>query len=173
MECHDIKEIMAPFLSGEVQGSQADEVRAHLMHCEECRQELDAYKGTWDLLASWEDEDPAPGYISRFWTRVALERSWLEKFQDAFGEIFTVKRLVPAVSVMCALLLVGTFAMRTTQTHQTEMLLTDLTLEEIEFVENLEFAENLEMLGEMEMLEEMDILDEVSSNQWDMGQRHA
>lgn len=162
MECQDIKNMLASFLSGEMADSQADEVRQHLIHCDDCQCEMDAYQQTWEMLEQWTDEEPAPGYVSRFWKRAATERSWWEKFHDAFGDLLTMKRLVPAVSVFCALLIIGTLTLRTSQIHQTEAMLTDLTLEEIEFVENLELAENLELLEKLEVLEGMEILDDMS-----------
>lgn len=162
MGCEDIRKDMASFLSGELSAPQNDEIREHLMRCEGCQKELDAYKETWNILDSWEGEDPDRGYVSRFWMRLASERSWQERLADILSSIFADKRFVPALSAVCILVVAGFFVLRTTQAHQTEVLLTALSIEEIEFVENLELAENFEFLEQMEMLEQLDILDELS-----------
>lgn len=162
MECEDIKSKMAPFLSGEINDAQSDEIRQHLMQCNSCQQELDSYKEVWNMLEACEDKEPDPGYIPRFWERVASECLWRENLGRIFGVVFGDKRFVPMLSVVSVVLLVGMIMFRTIEVNQTEMLLTKLSVEEIEFVENLELAENLEMLEQMDFLESLDGLDDLT-----------
>lgn len=162
MGCEDIKSKMASFLSGEINNAQSDEIRQHLMQCESCQQELAAYKKVWAMLEACEDEDQDPGYIPRFWERVASEHSWWGNLSDMLEFVFGDKRFVPMLSAVSVVLLVGMIMSRTIEVNQTEMLLTKLSIEEIEFVENLELAENLEMLEQMDFFEDWDSLDELT-----------
>lgn len=63
-DCKDIKELLSPFLAGEVEGREKAAVEAHLEACGECRSDLDLLKQTVAALRSV-PELPPPAALLR------------------------------------------------------------------------------------------------------------
>ena len=158
MDCEYVKKVMADFLSGSLDEASNDQIGEHLIQCPACQEEMDAYKASWDMLGEWQEQEPDRSYLSDFWIRVSAQRSWGERIREIIRPVGG-KRIVPVIVSVCVLIVVGFFTIRTTwQISRTEMLLTALSAEEIEFVQNLELAEYLDLLQEMELLEQLEPL---------------
>lgn len=54
MECERIKELLIPFLDGNIQDSLKDEVKGHLEKCKNCREEAILLKKSWQMLDDYE-----------------------------------------------------------------------------------------------------------------------
>ncbi len=160
MDCQYVKGIMAAFLSGTLDAAENDHIENHLMHCPVCQKEMDAYKATWEMLGEWPDEEPDRSYLSRFWTRLSVKHPWKERFLKIFQAAYFDKRLISTAVPVSILIVVGFLTLKTSwQINQTELLLTALSAEEIEFLRNWELAENFELLEQMDVLEQLDGLD--------------
>lgn len=153
MNCDDIKNVLAHFLSGELNKAQSDEIRGHLISCVDCQKELDAYKEVWKLLDVCKDEEPDPGYIERFWKRMALRKPWWQRVWDKALPVMVHQRLASALIILVVVVVTGALSMRMINNQQTEKILTALSAEEIELVKNLDMIENLDLLEQMDMLE--------------------
>ena len=73
MDIQKAKKLIPAFLDDALEPKELQAFREILAKSPELRKEVAAYKKTWALLDEVEDIEPDPGYISRFWTRVAQE----------------------------------------------------------------------------------------------------
>ena len=87
---------------------------------------------------------------------------WIEELRERCQGFYSDKRLVPVLGIVSILFFIGVLTLRVAGVNQTEMLLTKLTIEEIDFVENLELVENFEMLEQLDLLESFDSLEELT-----------
>ncbi len=162
MDCKDIQNQMPVFLSGGLNEQDNTLIHEHLIHCEACQRELESYKLSWNSLKDWEDEDPDPAYISRFWTRLEERIPWYQRVLEPFGVIFGDKRLIPVLASFVFVVIVGSATLRYSwQVHQEESLVTALSAEEIDFIQNIELVEQLDVLEDLDMFEDMDVLKEL------------
>ncbi|MFP4472946.1 MAG: anti-sigma factor family protein [Candidatus Omnitrophota bacterium] len=167
-DCQQIKARIPSFLSGELQPSQEQVLREHLLSCGECAQELDRYQQTWRLMAEWEDQDPEPGYVARFWRRRQPDKAWKSWLSPVF---FRQKysAVLPIAATLAVLFFISVVVWKLWfSVVQTEKVLTTLTAAEIEMMENLQLAEDYELLKDLELLEQLDILQEIEGQ--DAGQ---
>lgn len=161
MDCKNIQDQMPLFLSGGLNKQDNDVVHDHLMRCEVCQKELEMYKLSWNALKDWEDEDPDPAYISRFWTRLAGRKSWRERVWEPLKGVLGDKRLVPVLASFLFVVIAGSATLRYAwRVHQEEALITALSAEEIDFIQNIEMVECMDILEDMDMFEDMDVLKE-------------
>ncbi len=161
MDCKKIQDQMTVFLSGALYAPANALAHAHLMRCEACQKELEAYKRSWNALKDWEDEDPDPAYISRFWTRLAERKPWRERILESFKGAFGDRRLVPVLASFVFVVVVGSATLRYAwRVHQEEALMTALSAEEIDFIQNIELVESMDLLEDLDIFEDMDVLKE-------------
>jgi hypothetical protein len=52
MECHDVAAQLADYLAGTLTDAELDAIRAHLTGCAACRDDIDAYDDSWQLLGA-------------------------------------------------------------------------------------------------------------------------
>ena len=163
MDCGNIKKIIPDFLEGALGREGTEDVRAHLSKCPECQRAVAAYEKTWDMLGLCEEVEPDPGYVSRFWSRVSQKTPWYKRIIEAIRPKFSQmldKRLIPITATVCIVGIVGLFTLKTTvHTQRTETLLTNLSVEEIEFIENIELVENLELIQDIEFYEDLEVIE--------------
>jgi hypothetical protein len=158
MNCEVIKKMIPLYQTGELENGQIQEFLGHVRECPGCSQELKAYEAAWHMLGKWEDRDPDPGYISRFWTNLSFKTPWYERIWKTALPVLVPQRLVPilATFVMAVILVQMTFSYM--RIRETERLMTTLSGEEIEFIENIEIAKDLDVLVEMDLLQDFDII---------------
>jgi len=164
MDCRKIKELIPLFLDQELTFSDQKQVEAHVSSCAGCQEELRAYRQSWELLKDLPEIEPAPAYVSRFWTKVSSKRSALEVFVEGINNWLFNKRLVPAAVTACTMIIVGSIAFQYVQTQEIQHVQKEyasLNDEQREIVDDLVLLENLELLEDMEMLEDMDFIDEL------------
>jgi len=112
MNCQEIKKLIPIYLDGELQHQESHSVREHLTGCPACQKELEAFEASWAMLGEAEDIEPQPGFVGRFWTRLALEQSWCEKVLGGLRENVRKKSLAPALVTACVVMIVGSLALR-------------------------------------------------------------
>lgn len=164
MNCREATELFPSFIDRELDNQRISVLREHLSHCPSCREELQAYARTWDMLKVWADEEPSPGYVSRFWTRVAREEPFYEKAWEEIKFFFADKRIAPVIATACLILLVGSFTFYNSFfVTKTETLLSSLSADEMEFVENIELVEQFDIIANIELLEDLDVIENLDN----------
>lgn len=160
MKWEEFKEKISRYLDNELSEAERKEFRAFLAKDEKAQAEFERYVQSWEMLGDWKDLDPDPGYVSRFWTRVAQERPWHERVWAFLQAALTDRVRVSLGAAVCLVVIVGIFTMRTmVETHQTREFLAEYSGEDMEFIQGLEFAENLEMIEDLDCLEDLDLLE--------------
>ncbi|MCK5081630.1 MAG: zf-HC2 domain-containing protein [Candidatus Omnitrophica bacterium] len=160
MDCQEIKKLIPVYLDKELEPQESQQVREHLSGCPSCQKELEAFEESWAMLGELDEVRPEPGFVGRFWTRLALEQSWQERISEAVRNGLFQKRLVPALAMACIVVIVGSFALNNYfRIQNTDQMLSDLSREDLAMVENIELAENLDLIEEMDFLEDLDIIE--------------
>lgn len=114
MNCKDVQSNISLFLEEGLPANEEESFRAHLETCPQCREEVEAYKKTWQLLGEWEEVEPSPSFTADFWKAVEKdpeaasigESKWWQHFLNTLASAFTYR--VPAWGVI-ALLMVAIF----------------------------------------------------------------
>lgn len=164
MKREDFKEKMSAYLEGELSEQERREFRDFLARDKKAQAEFERYAKSWEMLGRWEDAEPDPGYVSRFWTRVAQERPWHEQIWTAVRAALTDRALVPVYVTMCAVIIVGVFTLRTNvQTNQNREFLAQFNTDEIEFIRDMDLAENLEIIENLDILQDLDIIENLDA----------
>lgn len=159
MNCQEVRDRVLLFLDGRMPPDRAQEVRDHLAVCRECQKECFDYEKTWESLGIWAREEPPPGFVSRFWQRVARERPWYEKLSDGLRPVLWNRRAVALVTAGCLLVFVGTVTFRSiVRAFQVESVLTELNADEMELVDQLDLVENLDIVESLEFYEDWDYI---------------
>ncbi len=113
MNCADARELLSDVAGGELDGTRADEVRAHAASCERCRAELEALTSTVGLLRSAGQEPLPEGFsLSLHQALVAAgppRRSWLDAVRAAIA-LRPVTFAAAAAALAAVLATGGTFA---------------------------------------------------------------
>lgn len=167
MRCVEIKKLIPVYLDGELELRETDAVKEHLASCLACQKELHAMERSWKMLGEWQNIEPAPGYVSRFWTKVSLERPLREKVARGIGEALDGlrrRRLSPVYAAFCVLVITGIFSLRNYyQMRETQELVANLNHEELEMAGDVELAENFDIIQEMDFLEDMEVIENLDS----------
>ncbi len=70
MECRKARWLFSPFLEGELDGPQAEELEAHVASCAACRSEMEGLKRSVSLVEALPSLSPPPGLASLVMARV-------------------------------------------------------------------------------------------------------
>ena len=138
MECAEIKRLLPLFVDDALDSEQRTDIQVHLSSCPHCQKELQAYRRSWDVLKSWPVLEPSPDYISRFWTNLTLRTPWYHHAGEFLKRYVLAPRVAPVWVTACLLLVLSAFVARNYwQIQETEMLLTNLSVEEVELIDNI------------------------------------
>lgn len=166
MNCKKVQKLIPVYLDAQLEDRKLQAVREHLKDCPHCQKELVLFEKSWDLLSKWEDVEPDPGYISRFWTRLSLERPWYEQLLLNLKEFFAMKKktlawaTVPMVIIVCVLTFSNYLMTLKTNNKLAAMNPQDLELlAELEFVQNFDIIENIDWLEDWEIIENLDSIE--------------
>ncbi|MBI5149470.1 MAG: zf-HC2 domain-containing protein [Candidatus Omnitrophica bacterium] len=167
MRCDQAKKLIPVYLDGELGQEEARLVKGHIASCAACQKELHALERSWKMLGEWKNIDPAPGYVSRFWTKVSLERPWYETLGQEMGEALDRlrrRRLAPVYVMVCVLLMTSIFSLRNYwQMREAQELAASLDQEELEMAADVELAENFDIIQEMDFLEDLEVIEDLDS----------
>lgn len=167
MHCDEAKKIIPVYLDGELGQEETRLVKEHIASCAACQKEQHALERSWKMLGEWQNIEPAPGYVSRFWIKVSSERSLRERVARGIGEALDGlrrKRLAPVYAAVCVLLITGIFSLRNYwEVQETQKLIASLNQEELEMAKDVELAENFDIIQEMDFLEDMEVIENLES----------
>lgn len=151
MNRDEIRQLLPLYIEGELEPSLMEEVKGVLSQDFELQKEASALQQSWEMLDEWEGIEPKANYVSRFWTRLSSEESWLDKFK----RVMDMKRLVPTLATACIVILVAAVVLQQYQPQPVvEQELAQLSSDDLELLENLELIEDIEFLEEIEFIEE-------------------
>lgn len=160
MDCREIRKLISVYLDGELQPHESQAVKDHVNGCPDCRKELKAFEESWGMLAETEDIEPQPGFVGRFWTRLALEQSWHEKILREVRKSLLKRRLAPVFMTICVIVLIGGFSVHNYfQIKDTNRILAGLSEDDLAMVQNIELAENFDFIREIDFFEDLDIIE--------------
>ena len=74
MDCSHARNILLEYLEGQLEFDGRVQLEAHLLGCQECRDELDAMKVILQSVASLPAPSPSPGFARRLRARIRQER---------------------------------------------------------------------------------------------------
>ena len=160
MKCGDIQNLIPMYLDEALEAEEIEKVSSHVKGCSLCQKELANYKASWDMLGEWTDIQPSANYVSRFWTKVSLQKKWYEKLWEIIQENIQYKRLVPVLVTACVMMVVSSvFMYNYSQKGIDNRRLAKVDVMDIEMVENIELAENLDVIENLEFFEDFEIIE--------------
>ena len=155
MKCHDIKKWIGEYIDGELVGAVQEQVSAHLDQCVHCRKEYETMAKVWGALAELPDQKPSAAYISRFWTKVAVQGSACDSWAS-IKNILKNRKLVPVVTALSVMFIVG--SVNFLQVRPVNQDLNQLAGEDVELIQNMDVAEHFDIVKDIEILEDMDVI---------------
>jgi len=164
MKCKELKKLIPEFLGGDLNSSQANDFRKHMKSCRACQLEVRAYESSWEMLDSWQDIEPHPDYVFRFWNRLVSHKPWHEELLAGLRQALTNRQLVPVYAAVCTLLIVGAFTLKTTvEVRNPDEVLAVLPSDELDMVANLDLAQNYDIISDLDFLEDMEIIENLDA----------
>jgi predicted anti-sigma-YlaC factor YlaD len=165
LNCKQIKELIPSYLDNELDIKKHRAVEKHINACQICKKETVLHARTWNLLKKWEDIEPNPNYISRFWAEVAYRKPWQEKLFESIKSIIGIiskNSLIPVLVTWGIVIMVGFIAATTYLKKQDAVkLLTNLSPNELEMIEYIDLADNFEIVQNLEFFEDLEIINDL------------
>lgn len=159
MKDQEIKKLIPAFLEGDLDADTREIVRKAINGSDDLKREMQRFESSWQVLGDWKDVEPQHGYVSRFWSELLQKTPWYETLWNHIRQTFLTPRLLPAVITACVFIVVGVVVSRNMMgVQETEMLLTNIGSEGIEFLENYELAEHFEVIEDLDFYEDYDVI---------------
>ena len=159
MDCVNFKKLIPAYSDSELPAETTESVKKHLKGCSACSKELALIKDTWEMLADFEEIEPQPGYVGRFWTKLSLKKTWGEQFWAGLEIEFHKRKWMPAMAAICIVAMVGALSVNHfLQLQKTDQILAEMSEEDIGMVENMELAENFNLILELDLLEDLNVI---------------
>src|SRR3989338_10956539 len=164
MNCQSIQKLIPLYLDNQLKDNELQIVKSHINGCSHCQKEVELYRKSWDALKNLKEIDPAPGYVSRFWSRLAAEKTFSQKLAEGIREALTSRQWVGALAVASIIIIVGFFSLRNLVSGTNiDLALTKMHPEDLELVSNFELAQNFEIIENIDVLEDLEILENLDS----------
>lgn len=159
MNCRRIKKMFSAYLDGDLSTKERQTVENHLSSCAQCQREWRLYKKSWERLGQWENIEPHPYFISRFWTKIATKtprhRRGREKILTGGQMLFRRRRLVYVFATACLFFIISTVSVPIYLKHKSTVLLAGLSEDAWAMVENYELLRDYEIVENIDFLEEL------------------
>ena len=160
MECQKIRKLIPVFIEESLGQRENQLVKDHLAICRDCREELRLLQKSWDLLLDWKDEEPAPGYISRFWTKIATDVPWYERALSGAANFLPRWKFAYQWVAVVVVIVIGALVFSNYIRLQGEnAVLAKTTPEDIELVDNIELAEDFDVIDDIDFIQDLEVID--------------
>jgi len=136
MNCETTKKNITAFLSGDMSVNVVDDFLHHISTCPECKKEWLVFDATWKALGAGPDTEPDPGYVQRFWLRLAQRTPWTETLWNSVRPFFVPERVGPWAVALAAALIILFVTFDQSRIRETENTLTRLDREQIIILDN-------------------------------------
>lgn len=169
MKCQAIQKLLPLFLEGALERKEAESVNQHITACPACQKELHLYRQSWEMLKDLKDIEPSRDYMSRFWTRVSLETSPVERFMLGLKTLIPARQVMAmgiALSMIVMMFVVG--GQHVLEIKRTNAALAKITPDEFELVadkENFELAKHFDVIEDIDFLKDLDVVENLDSLQ--------
>ncbi|MCD4781055.1 MAG: zf-HC2 domain-containing protein [Candidatus Omnitrophica bacterium] len=162
MNCDACQKMMLDYLSEDIQNIEDKEFINHIEHCSDCQAEFKSHRQCWNLLGDVETIDPAPNYISRFWTALSEQETWHERLVRYLSSFAHAKVLVPVFSVLVLAVLVNWFmSVYSPQNAVDDQWAFSMNGFEIEMAESMEIVEHFDIIQNFDILLDFEIIEEL------------
>lgn len=146
MKCREIKKIMFSYLDGELVAAEQELFLRHLQECPACTKLLAEYKQTWQLLGSWENIEPQPGYYERLKARLAERKTWQETLFENLRSMLLPKPVFQTVLAL-GIFVIFFFSGQSYINYQTtQSLLSNMSEQEWEMLANYETVSKMDLV---------------------------
>lgn len=163
MTCKTIRKFISLYLDNQLESKELEQVRQHTTGCADCQKELAAYEQSWQLLSEYKDIQPQPNFMGRFWTRVAAQKTWQEKFLEQWNFGVWQKSWAYVRVGLCLAVLVGSVVLWQNKNKASSELLANMGVENLEMLENFELAEKLDVITDMDFYEDLDVIENLEN----------
>ena len=161
--CSEIKKLIPRLLADESSCVEAESIREHLKTCALCQQYAGTVEKSWEILNTWQDIVPQPGYVGKFWTRLAEKQAQPQVPRPQ--EVFLFKTWRPALVAVCLLFATGIFVGRALYHQQAlTVALTHLSDDELEMVQNMELVENFDLIQDLDLFQDLEIIESIDAS---------
>jgi len=162
MDCSEIIKLIPLYLDGELEADEHLHVQSHLDACTECRREARAIQATWEMIDELDDIQPDPNFQTRFWSRVANQTSWQEKFLNDIKDLIFDRRLVPALAAAGLILCVSSVATyKYIQTSSSDGFMAEFSDADLDMMDNIDLAENFDLIRNIDLISDLEIIEEL------------
>ena len=160
MNCPNVQKLIPLYLDNQLKDNELQVVKSHINGCSHCQKEIELYQKSWDALKNLKEIDPAPGYISRFWSRVATDKSFSQKLAEGIRGVLTSWQWAGTLVTASIVVIVGFFSLKNfLPGTNVESALAKMHPEELELVSNLELAQNLDVIENIDVLEDLEVIE--------------
>jgi len=162
MDCSEIIKLIPIFLDGGLTADKHQRVQSHLDTCAKCRGEARAIQRTWEMIGELDDIQPDPNFQTRFWSRVADQTSWQEKFFSDIKALLLNRRLVPALAAAGLVLCVSVVVTyQYVQTSKPDGFMAEFSDADLEMVDNIDLAENFDLIRNIDLISDLEIIEDL------------
>jgi len=162
MDCSEIIKLIPIYLDGGLAADEHQRVQSHLDTCAECRREARAIQSAWEMIGELDDIQPDPNFQTRFWSRVANQTSWQEKFFSDIKALFFNRRLVPALAAAGLVLCVSFVATyKYLQTSKPDGFIAEFSDADLDMVDKIDLAENFDLIRNIDLISDLEIIEDL------------
>ncbi|MHC4663691.1 MAG: anti-sigma factor family protein [Planctomycetota bacterium] len=163
MNCTEIRELLSPYIDGELTAEETLAIKNHLDGCPECARLHAELREGWRLLAAAPVPPISTDFNARFWNRLKTGHG-VPAGREITSRRMTFRRIAGYAAAALILIVFGLiYAFRGPGDDATGR----LTREEAEIVENLDVLESLEVVQDLDIIENLDILTELDETDFE------
>ena len=166
MNCQTIQELLPLYMDDVLSSKEQLTIKEHLANCPVCQGELKSFEESWDFLTQWKDVAPNPNFVSRFWTRAAVQPSpWYQNIGRYVRTGLRDIRLPSAAALVCLMVMVSWLSVNHfSRIQEAERTLSTLNEENLEMVNTIELTENYDVIQDIDFLQDMDLIERMDTS---------
>lgn len=171
MNCHNVKNLLVPFLDGELSGVRKEEIEAHLKICAACRKEKELFSQSWQMLDNYAAPELKDDFTVSLMRKIHQEQSEIIKVSYR-RPWFVLRPVVPVLASIIVLLLttVSLFwkkpAVEMNLVKQASSLNGKIVtvVNDEEIIKNLDILENADLLTNIQLLSEFEVVEDLDDS---------
>lgn len=165
MNTTEFKKLIPLYLEDMLSDSQKEAFEAYLSRSKAAKDEFALYEKSWEFLGEWEDVEPQPNYMSRFWTELSVRTSWYEKIYVSIRENLLDRSMVaPAFVTACLVLVMGVLSLHNyRQIQKSDQILANMSVDELEVVENIDLVKDYDIIEDIDFLADLEIIENIEN----------
>jgi len=153
MECQEVKNNLSAYLDRELAPGLMKMIETHLEACPSCLQESRQMARAWDSLELAPKIEPSADFMSRFWTKAAVQETGYERFIKGI-KVWGNVRLIPIATTLSLMLIIGSSVLVHQITLQND--LNQLKPDDIDMLQHIDLAEHFETIKDLGVIRDLD-----------------